>query len=177
MHGASSELPGEDAAAPVPRTVQDKLRWLMDTAHPAGRGPYSIQDVCLLIARTTGEKVSHTTIWKLVTGQQVNPSMRVIDVLARSFGVEPAFFFDDGVPREAVLDREGIELLAEIRDQGITIAGVRELLALGPEGRKAVTGAIARAAAAEARRIREEEAPGLTPGRVIPPAAAGPAAA
>jgi hypothetical protein len=73
--------------SPGPRTLAEKVRWLIDTAHPADRGPYSISEVCFLIHKAMGEEVSHTTIWKLAYGQSQNPSKRLIELLARTFGV------------------------------------------------------------------------------------------
>ena len=55
------------------RTLADKVNWLISTAPPAGRGPYSNAEVAALIRKTTGERVSHTTIWKLRNGQATNP--------------------------------------------------------------------------------------------------------
>ena len=92
-------MPGEAAQSgmgkPGLRSLAEKVRWLIETAHPADRGPYSIAEVCFLIHKATGEQVSHTTIWKLANGQSQNPSKRLIELLARTFGVPPAFFFDD----------------------------------------------------------------------------------
>lgn len=45
-HGAKSTLPL--------RTLADKVNWLISTAHPAGRGPYSNAEVAALIRKTTG---------------------------------------------------------------------------------------------------------------------------
>jgi transcriptional regulator with XRE-family HTH domain len=44
---------------------------------------------------TTGEQVSHTTIWKLRNGQAQNPQQCLIEALAQTFGVPATFFFDD----------------------------------------------------------------------------------
>src|SRR5215831_4929451 len=95
-----------------PRTLAGKVNWLIDRAHPAGRGPLSNAEVTALIAKVTGEQFSHTTIWKLRNGQATNPQMRLIEALARTFGVPPAFFFDD---EQAGLLREQAELLALVR--------------------------------------------------------------
>src|SRR5580698_9634093 len=78
----------------APRTLGEKVNWLIEKAQPAGRGPLSNQDVSFLVARATGEEISPTTILKLRKGQSTNPQMRVIGALARTFGVPPAFFFD-----------------------------------------------------------------------------------
>jgi transcriptional regulator with XRE-family HTH domain len=151
------EIPGGGADKPALRTLAEKIRWLIQTAHPADRGPYSINEVPFLIMKATGEQVSHTTIWKLANGQRANPSIHVIDLLAKTFGVEPAFFFDDFDQEKLGLLKDQVELLAMVRDAGITSAEFRALLGLGTEGRRAVADAIARTAAAEAQRITRSQ--------------------
>jgi transcriptional regulator with XRE-family HTH domain len=151
------EIPGNGEAEPALRTLGEKVRWLIETAHPAGRGPYSVNEVSFLIHKATGEQVSHTTIWKLANGQATNPSKRTIDALARTFGVPAAFFFDDYDEEKLGLLKDQVELLTLIRDAGITSAEFRALLGLDPEGRKAVADAIARTAAAEAQRLARDQ--------------------
>ena len=84
-------MPGEAAdsaeGTPVLRTLADKVNWLIDRAHPAGRGPYTNNEVADLIKKTTGEEISYTQIWKLRNGQAQNPQMRLIEAMARTFGV------------------------------------------------------------------------------------------
>jgi hypothetical protein len=53
------------AAKPTLRTLTDKMKWLIDWARPAGRGPYTNAELTALIELTTGEQVSQTTVWKL----------------------------------------------------------------------------------------------------------------
>ncbi len=125
------------------RTLADKVNWLIDRAHPAGRGPYSNAEIAALVEKVTGEEFSHTTIWKLRNGQAANPQMRLLQALARTFGVPPAFFFDDYDEQQAGLLGEQIELLALIRDSGITAADVRALAELSPAARQAVADLIA----------------------------------
>ncbi len=146
----------EGGGEPGLRTLAEKVRWLIDTAHPADRGPYSISEVCFLIHKATGEEVSHTTIWKLANGQSKNPSKRLIELLARTFGVPPAFFFDDFDERQLGLLKDQVELLTLVRDAKITSAQFRALLGLDEDGRKAVADAIARTAHAEAERLVRE---------------------
>jgi transcriptional regulator with XRE-family HTH domain len=148
---------GEGTGEPGLRTLAEKVRWLIDTAHPADRGPYSISEVCFLIHKATGEEVSHTTIWKLANGQSKNPSKRLIELLARTFGVPPAFFFDDFDEQQLGLLKEQVELLTLVRDAKITSAQFRALLGLDEEGRKAVADAITRTARAEAERLVREQ--------------------
>jgi transcriptional regulator with XRE-family HTH domain len=137
---------------PPPQTLADKVNWLIDHAHPAGRGPYSNAEVAALIEKVTGEQYSHTTIWKLRNGQATNPQMRLIEALARTFGVPAAFFFSDYDDEQAGLLREQVELLALVRDAGVTSAQLRALLELSPGARQAVADLIEHTARTEARR-------------------------
>jgi transcriptional regulator with XRE-family HTH domain len=122
---------------PLLRTLADKVNWLIETAHPAGRGQYSNAEVVALIEKITGERFSHTTIWKLRNGQSENPQKRLIEAMARTFGVRPAFFFGDPHPELQVgLTEEEFEMLAMIRDAGITAAQLRPFLELSPEARQ-----------------------------------------
>jgi transcriptional regulator with XRE-family HTH domain len=139
------------ADRPALRTLADKVNWLIEQAHPAGRGPLSNAEVCFLIHKVTGEEISVTTLWKLRNGQQKNPQLRVIQALATTFGVNPAFFFDDYDEEKLALLQDQVELLALVRDAGITSAEFRALLGMDTEARKTVAGLIQRAARAEAQ--------------------------
>lgn len=142
---------GQDGADRQPlRTLADKVNWLIEQAHPAGRGPLSNAEVCFLIHKVTGEEISVTTLWKLRNGQQKNPQLRVIQALATSFGVAAGFFFDDYEEEKLGLLQDQVELLALVRDAGITSAEFRALLGMDAEARKTVAGLIQRAARAEA---------------------------
>jgi transcriptional regulator with XRE-family HTH domain len=145
-----------DPGDPPPQTLADKVNWLIDKAHPAGRGPYSNAEVAALIEKVTAEQYSHTTIWKLRNGQATNPQMRLIEALARTFGVPPAFFFSDYDDEQAGLLREQVELLALVRDAGVTSAQLRALLELSPGARQAVADLIEHTARTEARRSRRD---------------------
>jgi transcriptional regulator with XRE-family HTH domain len=136
-------------AGPPPRTLAEKVSWLIDRAHPAGRGPYSNAEVVALIEKATGEQFSHTTIWKLRNGQAANPQMRLIDALARTFGVPPAFFFDDHDTDQDSQLREQVELLALLRDTGVTTTQLRSLLELSPAALQAVADLIKHTARSE----------------------------
>ena len=133
-----SEAEASAERRPALRTLADKVNWLIERAHPAGRGPYSNSEVAELINGVTGEEVSYTTIWKLRNGQAKNPQMRLIEALAKTFGVPPAFFFDDYDEKQAGLLQEQVELLALIRDAHINTAQLRTILSLSDEARQAV---------------------------------------
>lgn len=66
-----------------------RLEYLFATVHPAGRGPYSIEEV----AAGTGLSARYLT--NLRRGIQANPTYRAIASLAGHFGVPAAYFFDD----------------------------------------------------------------------------------
>ena len=68
---------GSADAEPTLRSLAGKVNWLIDRARPAGRGSCSNAEVADLIERTTGERVSDTTIWKLRNGQAANPQMKL----------------------------------------------------------------------------------------------------
>ncbi len=142
---------------PVLRTLADKVNWLIDRAHPQGRGPYSNAEVAELITKASGVEVSYTTVWKLRNGQAQNPQKRLIEALAKTFHVPPAFFFDDYGDDQAGLLQEQVELLALIRDAGIDRAQLRAILGLSPEARKAITDLIEVTARDDARRRRARE--------------------
>jgi len=145
-----------EESAPVLRTLADKVNWLIDRAHPAGRGPFSNNEVAALIKDVTGEEVSYTTIWKLRNGQAQNPQKRLIEALARTFGVPPAFFFDDYDEGQAGLLQEQVELLALVRDARITGAQLRAVLELSPQARQAIADLVEATARDDTRRRRGE---------------------
>lgn len=154
MSGHGGEQQGESpppAGGPPLKTLADKVNWLIDQAHPAGRGPYSLEELSDLIERSTGEKVSYTTIWKLRNGQAQNPQKRVIEALAKTFGVPTAFFFDDYDPQAIGLLQEQVEMLALIRDSGITAVQLRAIASLPDDARQAVVSLIEATARAESR--------------------------
>ena len=149
MADAASVSPPADQSL---QTLADKVNWLIERAHPAGRGPYSNAEVSAQIETVTGEEFSHTTIWKLRNGQASNPQLRRLQALARTFGVPPAFFFDDYDGEQAGQLREQVELLALMRDSGVTSAQLRALASLSPGARLAVADVIEHTARTEGKR-------------------------
>jgi transcriptional regulator with XRE-family HTH domain len=149
------DVTAAEKGTPVLRTLADKVNWLIDRAHPAGRGPFSNNEVAALIKDVTGEEVSYTTIWKLRNGQAQNPQKRLIEALARTFGVPPAFFFDDYTEQVGLL-QEQVELLALVRDARISSAQLRAILELSPQARQAVTDLVQATARDDTRRHRGE---------------------
>ncbi len=121
-------------------TLADRINGLIDRARPAGRRPFSNAEVATLIEKATGEKYSHTTIWKLRNGQATNPQMRLIGALSQTFGLPPGFFFAEFADdQQAALLQEQAELLALIRAADVTYAQLRAFLKLSPKAREAIT--------------------------------------
>ena len=147
--------PGEAPEGPRLRTLADKVNWLIDRAHPPGRGPYSNAEVAELITKASGIEVSYTTVWKLRNGKAKNPQKRLIEALAKTFGVPPAFFFDD-YDDQAGLLHEQVELLALVRDARISSAQLRAILELSPPARQAIISLVEATARDDARRQRGE---------------------
>jgi transcriptional regulator with XRE-family HTH domain len=144
-----------EKSTPALRTLADKVNWLIDRAHPAGRGPFSNNEVADLIKKATGEEVSYTTIWKLRNGQAQNPQKRLIEALARTFGVPPAFFFDD-YDEQASLLQDQVELLALVRDARISSAQLRAILELSPQARQAIIDLVQATARDDTHRHRSD---------------------
>ncbi|GAA2731549.1 XRE family transcriptional regulator [Actinocorallia aurantiaca] len=126
--------------------LSEKIDLLFRTVYPADRGPYSLQEAAEGIEQLTGEKVSHNTLWKLRTGKSDNPTKRVLEGLAKFFGVSPAYFFQENVSEEI---RHQIELLSVLRDTGIRGAQLRTFFELSPEGQEMVADLIVKAARIE----------------------------
>ncbi len=150
-------MPDEIAPGASPgeagKTLADKVDWLFQTVHPADRGPYSLAEAAAKIEEVTGEKVSHTALWKLRTGRNTNPTKRLIEAVAHVFGVPPAFFFDD---QQSEVLQDQIELLTLLRDSGVDKAQLRAFAALTPDGRQAIADLIAATARAEEQRTSRQ---------------------
>jgi hypothetical protein len=134
--------PGSTGQAPL-KTLADRVNWVLDKAH-TGRGRLSDAQVCFRIHEVTGEEISTTTIWKLRNGQLTNPQVRVIEALAKTFGAPAGFFLDDWDEGKSGPWREQVELLALMREAGITTAQFKTLLGLDDQGRKVVADLIRR---------------------------------
>jgi ESX-1-secreted protein regulator len=131
---------GDEPPSEALETLADRINSLIDRAQPAGRGPLSNAEVAALIEKATGEKFSHTTIWKLRNGQAANPQMRLIGALSHTFGVPPGFFFAEFADdQQASLLQEQSELLALVRSADVTCPQLRAILRLSPQARQAIT--------------------------------------
>lgn len=142
----TNEATSGQPAPDKPRTLAEKVNWVIEHAHPAGWAPYSNAEIVALIQKATGEEFSHTTIWKVRNGQSTNPQMRLIEALAKTFGVPSGYFFDDFDDQQAGQLAEQVEMLAIIREAGITAPQLRLFGSLSDEGRQVIADLIKRTA-------------------------------
>jgi len=106
-------------------------------AQMEGRDDLSSQEVANAI-RESGGNISHTTIWKLRTGQEKNPRVETLSLLGSYFGVSVKYFFDDRYADNA--DRQ-LRLLAAMRDG--TLLGVAARFGeLSPAGQHTIASVI-----------------------------------
>jgi hypothetical protein len=88
------------------------------------------------------------------------PAERLIEAMAGTFGVRPAFFFGDHDDSQAGLIQEEVEMLAMIRDASITTDQLRPFLRLSPEARQLFIDFVTVVARDEARRRARRLPPG-----------------
>jgi transcriptional regulator with XRE-family HTH domain len=109
-------------STPPAQSFAGKLNHLFETVHPAGRGPYSNEEVATLIRDQGGPTISATYIWLLRKGQRDNPTVKHVEALSGFFGVPPAYFFDDDTA--AAVDAE-LEVLIAMKDLGVQKVALR----------------------------------------------------
>ncbi|WP_242911365.1 helix-turn-helix transcriptional regulator [Actinomadura terrae] len=133
-----------------PKTLGDKINWLICHMWPPDIEPAaSDAEVAASLRKATGEDISRSTIWKLRTNRQPNPTLRTLRTLATFFKV-PIGYFGDGQEAERL---EGqLTLLVLMREGGVDTATLRTLADLSPEGRQMINEMIASAARMERHR-------------------------
>ena len=114
-------------------SLAGRLNHLFETVHPAGRGPYSNEEVARAI-RDEGGDISRAYLSYLRNGERTNPTLQHLGALGRFFGVTPAYFFDSDVAAEtdAQLDIAVAMRDADVRTVALRVAG------LSPKGLHAV---------------------------------------
>ncbi|GHF23452.1 MULTISPECIES: helix-turn-helix domain-containing protein [Streptomyces] len=120
-------------------TLADKLNHLFRTVVPAGREPYTTEEVARTIT-AGGVPISGSYIWLLRKGQRNNPTLRHVEALAKFFGVPPAYFFDDRVTAAVNAD---LRLLVALRDTQVQRVALRAA-GLSPESLHSINEVIER---------------------------------
>jgi transcriptional regulator with XRE-family HTH domain len=98
-----------------------KLNRLVDTVHPAGRGPYTNEEIAAAV-RADGVDLTHSAVSAWRRGTRDNPSFRHLAALAKFFGVPLAYFSDDA---ESARVDEQLDLVAAWRDAQVRAIAMR----------------------------------------------------
>lgn len=124
------------------RSLAEKTEWLFQNVRdPVDGQLYSNARIAAKIEECMpGFTVTATTIWNIRTGKSENPSWRLIEGLAKAFGVSPLYFSADEDETGAKQTQEELALLAALRDttvrqlalraQGMTSASLATVLEL-----------------------------------------------
>lgn len=106
------------------KTLAEKTEWLFQNVRdPEDGQPYSNANIAAMIEQLCpGFSVTPTTIWNIRTGRSDNPSWKLIEGLAKAFGVTPLYFTDDDAEQQT---QEELALLAALRDAGVRSLALR----------------------------------------------------
>lgn len=103
--------------------IAQRLDYLLASVHGPDRGPYLLREVVDGVNQAAGEKViSVAYLSQLRLGQRDRPSFKVLQALARFFGVPEMYFSDDLTAAQA---DEQLEVLKAIRDDGVRAVALR----------------------------------------------------
>ncbi|RIT57530.1 helix-turn-helix domain-containing protein [Mycobacteroides abscessus] len=92
-----------------------RLSHLMETVHPAGRGPYTLAEVVAGIAEH-GVTISVPYLSHLRNGTRANPKSEIVTALAEFFKVSPAYFYDATYAKK--IDQD-LDLIVQLRDSKV----------------------------------------------------------
>lgn len=106
------------------KTLAEKTEWLFQHVRdPESGQPYSNARIAALIEHVCpGFSVTPTTIWNIRTGKSDNPSWKLIEGLAKAFGVTPVYFTDADAEQQT---QEELALLAALQDAGVRSLALR----------------------------------------------------
>lgn len=103
-------------------SLAQKLNRLVATVHPAGRGPFTNEEIAAAIRREQGIDLTHSAISAWRRGTRDNPSFRHLSALAKFFGVPITYFSDDA---ESARIDEQLDLVAAWRDSQVRAIAMR----------------------------------------------------
>ena len=120
-------------------SLKDRLNYLFETVHPAGKTRYSIREVSEAIRKDQNFEISPAYIAHLCTGERENPGVQQVEALARFFGVPASFLFGDGnheaVVAELVRLRTAVQAKAELDAAAAEILGDPDVRVLAIKAR------------------------------------------
>lgn len=114
--------PTGDAERTTP-TLAEKLNHLLSTVPVAGAKLSSEGLARAVSALGSEHKLSADYVRKLRRGEMTNPTVRVVEGIAKVFGVRPSYFTDDNDETSAL--HENLALAAALRDKNIRSLALR----------------------------------------------------
>lgn len=114
--------PEDDAKRPKP-TLAEKLNHLLSTVPVAGEQLTSEGLARAVSALGSDHKLSADYVRKLRRGEMNNPTVRVVEGIAKVFGVRPSYFTDND--EETVSLHTDLALAAALRDKNIRSLALR----------------------------------------------------
>ena len=114
---------GDGHGRPQPISMATRIDNLFKMTADANGRQHSYRSVAEAIRSETGEPVvSASYLQQLRTGQKENPTLGVVEALAKYFGVPPNYFFDEQLTAE--VDAE-LKMLRTLRDNGVMNVALR----------------------------------------------------
>ncbi|MEO3976913.1 hypothetical protein [Streptomyces sp. CAU 1734] len=101
----------------------DRLNYLFDRVRPPGADEYSNAHVARMISSYGEDGITASYIGLLRKGQR-NPTVKLLPLFARFFGVEAGFFVDDAVTSRVTGQ---LELLRKISQAGVKQVALRAI--------------------------------------------------
>ncbi|WP_432522988.1 helix-turn-helix domain-containing protein [Kineococcus sp. SYSU DK006] len=115
---------------PIPRksqpeegSIAQRLDLLFEYAHPADRGPYTVEEVAAALTER-GDKVAASYIYALRSGAKDNPTVNRLRALADFFGVPVTYFFEEQSREEIAA---ALEMARVMRKHNIVMPSSRAL--------------------------------------------------
>lgn len=96
-------------------TMGDRLGFLIETIHPAGRGPYTYQEIAEGTKKLSGPSVSHGTVQTIRLNNNPNPGIDSIRAIANFFGVTVGYLADG--ENAVAIEQRIEERIARLREE------------------------------------------------------------
>lgn len=152
----------DGAPAPEPEAFQRRLQRLLERLRQPNGRPMSYRKIAERIREMGLEPISATYLSQLATGPTPNPTIAVLNTLARFFGIPTSYFTDDELAGR--VDEQLDRLAAEQQRRGDNqpheqLAQVSYRMAqLSPEGQDQVRGMLDYVYRLEQQRRSERDA-------------------
>jgi hypothetical protein len=123
---ADRETPQSSPPVPVPgpgASFADRLNYLFDRVRPPGADEFSNAHVARTISSYGQESITGAYIGQLRKGHKT-PTVKLVPLFARFFGVEAGFFVEDEVTRKVA---QQFELLRKLSQAGVKQIALRAI--------------------------------------------------